>query len=343
MKKDSIFIDWKNLFGEKGLSDFDKELTEGFVTDEDGQVYTPLDMSKVKIDDNFSFYDFLKSNNLLMDEDSEKGNIKLNWDLSIESQMKGASPFQRKGYLCDNKNLYVPIPKKSEIEGLLFSIEKHNRFELRNIIAYYKPFHFHENWGIYIFSDKIQYLTNYISSRIKGDYPHLTRAQVFDIVYCQTYFHELYHHKIEMLATKLEFALRQPVYVAKFYKFYCGTSGLDYCLEEAFAEVHGTLQCAKHLKKTLGLKESDTIDLIRKYLLKDTAKGYRVAYDILALKKNKIEELESQFIELLISYSYEELFGNSPKEIVPALYELFTYKLDPKINFKNKVTFLRPS
>ena len=52
-------------------------------------------------------------------------------------------------------------------------------------------------------------------------------------------------------------------------------------------------------------------------------------------QSKRANELENQFIELLISYSYEELFGNSPKEIVPALYELFTYKLDPKINFKN--------
>jgi hypothetical protein len=113
-------------------------------------------------------------------------------------------------------------------------------------------------------------------------------------------------------------------------------------LEEAFANVYGAIRCASFLKEKYKVLESRSISIMQEYLLRNAGKGYRVAYDILSISKSEIEYFENHFIEILVSYSIEELNGNRPMDIDPALYELFTYKLDPRLNYKNRVTFLMP-
>jgi hypothetical protein len=150
----------------------------------------------------------------------------------------------------------------------------------------------------------------------------------------------MYHHKIEMFATKMEFVLRTPVFSDKFYKFYCGTFGLDYCLEEAFANVYGTLKCATWMKEHHGIPEKETIKLLREHVLYHAPKGYRVAYEILGNTKPYIEIMERNFLEMVSSFVFEEIHGSAPERIDAELYDLFTYRLDPKINVKNQVTFM---
>lgn len=344
MKNDFVFSEWKSLFGDEGLSEFDKDYEAQRIRDENGRRYQPVETFEMEMDGSFSFLEFVNSRELNFN-DYDLDNVKqsINWDLPIEKRMKEGSPYESEVRNCSNRKMNIEIPKESEIRRFLADIDISNRLDYNDFIAFYKPFHFNKKWGIYLYVDKIRDVARSKWEQIRRDHPNLSQDYIYDLVYHKTYFHEIYHHKIEMLATKLEFSFRAPIYGDKFYKFYCGTWGTDYCLEEAFANVDGARRCAELMKKKYGYKESFTIEIIREYLLRSADKGYRVAYEILNFGKQEIDRLESAFVEMLISYSYEELHGNRPVDIHAELYEMFTYKLDPKINFKNKVTFLRPS
>ncbi len=344
MKNEFIYEEWKNLFGDQGLSDFDRDYEIQKIRDEFGRRYRPLKMSEMGLSVNFSYYDFIQENEILrLNDFTQNIDYPYNRDLEIESQLEGASPYEGKMRNCTNSIQRFPIPKKGEVLNFLRRIDVYDRLEYSDMIAFYKPFHLNVNWGIYLFTDKINFIARIKCNEILSTHQDLSEGYVFDMVYYKTYFHEIYHHTIEMLATKLEFALRTPVYGDKFYKFYCGTWGTDYCLEEAFANVYGATRCAKFLKEKYNVPESRSIEIMREYLLKDSGKGYRVSFELLDPENRKrLDELESEFLEMMISFTYDELFGKTPMAISSEFYELFTYKLDPKINFKNRVTTLLP-
>lgn len=338
-----MYLEWKELFGDEGLSDFDRDYEQQRIRDENERRYRINNLLEFQMDGSFSFLEYVNSIEWLKYDDEIDFSINpINSNAPIENRMKGNSPYESINRNCSNWNKRFPIPKKSEIQEFLKKIDLDKRLDYNDFIVFYKPFHLNVNWGIYLYVDKIRNLAKRKWTDIKTHFPQLSEEYVYDLIYYKTYFHEIYHHKIEMLATKLEFSFRAPIYGNKFYKFYCGTWGTDYCLEEAFANVDGAKRCAELMEKKYGHKESFTIDIIQKYLLRNASKGYRVAYEILSLPKAEISRLENEFVEMLISYSYEEQYGNKPMNIHAELYEMFTYKLDPKINFKNKLTFLLP-
>lgn len=343
MEREFAYAQWKELFGDQGLSDFDKDFESQKIRDEFGGTYRPMNLSSFNLKDGFSFYDFIRERELNRRWDSSDSP---NWnkleEKPIESRYEGGSPYETTIRNCSNRNQRIEIPRQAELSHFLQRIDFSSRLDYNDFIAYYKPFHFHEKWGIYLFVDRIAEMARKKREQIRLQHPHLPEGYVYDMVYYKTYFHEIYHHKIEMLATKLEFALRAPVFGDKFYKFYFVTWGTDYCLEEAFANVYGARKCAAYLKKKYNISEARSISIMQEYLLQYASKGYRVAYEILSQSKSEIENMENQFIEMMVSFSLEELNGNRPIDIYPDLYELFTYKLDPRLNFKNRVTFLMP-
>jgi hypothetical protein len=343
MEREFAYSQWKHLFGDQGLSDFDKEFESQKIRDEFGGTYQPMRISNFKIKDGFSFYDFINERELYWrGYSSDSPNWNKLEEEPIESRYEGGSPYESTIRNCSNRNQRIELPRRAELSLFLQRIDSFGRLDYNDFIAYYKPFHFHENWGIYLFVDRITEMARKKWEQIRLQHPDLPEGYVYDMVYYKTYFHEIYHHKIEMLATKLEFAIRAPVFGDKVYKFYCGTWGTDYCLEEAFANVYGARRCASFLKGKYKVSEARSISIMQDYLLKNAGKGYRVAYEILSMSKSEIEYFENHFIEMLVSYSIEELNGNRPMDINPELYDLFTYKLDPRLNFKNRVTFLMP-
>jgi hypothetical protein len=298
-------------------------------------------MSQILVNDNFSFANFVFENDLIRFENRDYDR---NLDLHIEEELVEGSPYDHTGMKCTNRNAGIPIPKRDEISDFLVRISGKSiaarRFELHDTIACYKPFHFHNKWGLYFFMDKIVRLVAGKRAAIMSSNSSINSQQVYDMLFRKTFFHEMYHHKIEMFATKMEFVLRTPVFSDKFYKFYCGTFGLDYCLEEAFANVYGTLKCALWMKEHHGIPEKETIKLLREHVLYNAPKGYRVAYEILGNTKPNIEIMERNFLEMVSSFVFEEIHGSAPERIDAELYDLFTYRLDPKVNAKNQVTFM---
>jgi hypothetical protein len=238
---------------------------------------------------------------------------------------------------------------KNDITGLLRDIErnanpKRLNYDMPNFLAYYRPFHYYPNtWGIYLDIDKLiqQGRRVYDYNQQNNCVPNLTLIDSILISFFKTYFHEIYHHKFEMMATKIEIVNRKPFFVEGFNYYYCNTYLTDLCLEEAFANVYGLEKSIKYLKDKCGFRytENELKNLIRNALLKNASPGYRVAFE---LTNNFVDKKmsEDRFIELIYKFSYNRIYGNVPNFLNPDIWDLFTYKLDPLVNIKNDVTFV---
>lgn len=242
---------------------------------------------------------------------------------------------------------------KDKLENYIIDLESetgnNNRLDKLNFIAFYRPFHFWPtSWGIYMDTQKLisQARRIFYYNQQNNVLTNLTFGEALKMSFFKTYYHELYHHKFEMLGTKMEMVLREPVYKEGFHKFYCETFDTDYCLEEAFANVYGLNKSIAYLRNKLGfIYDPERMKkLIRESLLRPARNGYRVAYEITSLNDPQFEEVfENKFIEILFDYTYQKLFGTPPTAVNYSAWEMFTYKLDPLVNTKNTVTFIIPS
>lgn len=281
---------WKEQFGTQGPSLFDREYETEKIVMLRGRSYSMKHIQLNQRGDSFSFYQFIYP-------DKPVERFFLDEPPNILEEEVDLPPYETEVNICTNKNLKFPIPKKKEIFELLSKYGLSYTLELESLLGLYKPFHFNKKWGIYMFSDNLVKKASWISLRTSNR--DFTQQEIYDIVFWQTYFHEVYHHKIEMYATRLEFAFRKPIYKEIFHKFYCGSKGLDYCLEEAFAETYGALKCADHLAKHSNHKRRKILDFIKSEVLINRPPGYRVASQILQLNTESIKQMEYEFLEIL--------------------------------------------
>ena len=95
MKNEFVFSQWKSLFGDEGLSDFDKDYETQRICDENGRRYRPAEMSGIEMNGSFSFLEFVNSREWNFN-DYDLDNVKqaINWDLPIEKRMKEGSPYE---------------------------------------------------------------------------------------------------------------------------------------------------------------------------------------------------------------------------------------------------------
>jgi hypothetical protein len=235
-----------------------------------------------------------------------------------------------------------------EIEQLLFEIDRNQGFRFivnLNYLAFYRPYHYYPTtWGIYLDIDKLfQQGQRVFDYNVQNNcVPNLTAFDAFLIAFFKTYFHEIYHHKFEAMATKIELINRKPFYKDGFNYYYCNTFRSDFCLEEAFANVHGLEKSIDFLKENAGFSYApkDLKKLIRKSLLEFASPGYRKAFEITDLPLIERKLTENKFIELIYKFSYFRINGVMPGELTADMWDLFTYKLDPLINTNNDVTFI---
>ena len=117
------------------------------------------------------------------------------------------------------------------------------------IAAFYKPFHFYDDWGIYIKEASVFRLKRVFARDIERwlySFCHWTRPQqrqLTDIVNdlslrlaaLRYYAHEVFHHKVEAFATRCEAVRESPVYILGFHYTHRNTDGY---WEEPLAECH---------------------------------------------------------------------------------------------------------
>jgi predicted RNA binding protein YcfA (HicA-like mRNA interferase family) len=106
------------------------------------------------------------------------------------------------------------IPRHPEIEDIFpnfdlnFGEKVGDKKVPADLLAFYLPFHlFPDDWGIYILASGVRYLARIIRLQSK-----LEEADALLVSRLFLYYHELYHHKVEMFVTRLEVPQRQPIY-----------------------------------------------------------------------------------------------------------------------------------
>lgn len=113
-------------------------------------------------------------------------------------------------------------------------------------IGFYIPFHYlPTSWGIYLIVEELDKLTSFIHQQA----PLATRDQSRKAAMLFVYYHEAYHHKIEMLGTRIELLSRKACYKTDVESLYREGQQSDKCIEETAANVHG-LSKARHLLAT---------------------------------------------------------------------------------------------
>ena len=277
--------------------------------------------------------------------DFEQDNIKE--DYSEIHSFFDASPYENCATYLQNLLQETKVKLKDFIVELESNNFTSDRLEKPNYIGFYRPFHFWpRSWGIYLNKRMInrEGAEIFAYNNRRNVVPGLTFQDARRLSFFHTYFHEMYHHKFELLGTKFEMSLRKPVYTECFHKFYCETLDTDYCLEEAFANVFGLNKAIKYMydKQFLNYPKSEIKQLLREAILYNAPRGYRVAYEITGLDDQDAEKyFENQFLEILLDFCHRTLFNNqAPVAVDPMTWDIFTYRLDPLINSNNTVTFV---
>ena len=183
-------------------------------------------------------------------------------------------------------------------------------------VACYLPFHYFEDgiWGVYIFDEEfVALLTHLIGAT--GD--AIPRKEIGRIVLRFCFYHEVFHHKTEAFATRLEVTHRKPLYRTGFDRLYRRTRGTDDHLEEALACAHSLrrLDDTEELRKLPDLREA-----LLAYL-ENLGPGYRRVREFLTNKA--FTEGQARFAE----DNQAECLGSPPVD--PRVWLATSHLFDP--------------
>lgn len=226
-----------------------------------------------------------------------------------------------------------------------FYDENKNYQDKNSIVAFYKPFHYAKReGGIYFITDKIINWVRRVYDLAKSDpikYGNYSIDQLYLIFKVHIFYHEMYHHKIEAFATKIELLYRDNFYKKGFHCFYCNTYGTDYCLEEAFANVHGYYKTLDYFKNISGFDKNTIINILRDLIFRNQMPGYRLAYELTSKKESDAIKFENFYFEIIWKYAYNFNYGVDLPRVTESFWDLFTYNTDPLINTVNDVTYVK--
>jgi hypothetical protein len=116
-------------------------------------------------------------------------------------------------------------------------------------LAFYLPFHYYHPdwWGVYLLYEGVLWLAAEIMRRPNNE---VWRRQTFEAARLFLYYHEVFHHKTECFATRLELTHRKAFYKGGFAQYYGQTLGTADCLEEGLANATGLTETSKKTKKS---------------------------------------------------------------------------------------------
>ncbi len=235
----------------------------------------------------------------------------------------------------------------SEIEN--FSVPYETKWEKDYLLGFYRPFHFYEDWGIFIKATgqarKTRNLKRIIDANMSNQYgnPNLDACYIISKTF--TFYHEFYHHKIESLAIKFELTTRQPYYTSGFHCLYCNTFNTDRCLEEAFAHTYAYFETCDNLHpylNRLGVSARQLRHILKKLIIKNSPPGYNLAEKIIsANNREDAKKFEFYFFEAVLKYSHKLNTGNDLDPLSDEVYwKNFKHATHPILFTENEVTYV---
>jgi hypothetical protein len=296
----------------------------------------PFDPTVQKINKNQSIHDIIKEIALSRKHSSNKHGIS---DEPI--------------HICGDSSFCAPL--KREIEKKIIDLKQsadqinqanESKWERYNFVAFYKPMHFYSNsWGIYLDCDELADYANYVLNGVNNNPQRfgqrITLDDAINIVSVFTFFHEMYHHKIEAFSLKLELLYRLPFYSTAFHCLYCKTYGTDMCLEEGFANASSYYQTIDHFGQFYNQFDKNLLRKILRYLMiQNSPPGYNLAYSFVAGNKSDFILLENMFFEILLQDGIKSNTGSFLDDINANSWNLATHITHPYINKENEVTYI---
>ena len=260
---------------------------------------------------------------------------------------------------CDDTCTPLDLNMSNYIDNVIseinnFSENYESKWERDNyLLGFYRPFHFYEDWGIFIKATGQARITMLLKSAIDSDntnqYGDLLSKPGIDSCYLIsktfTFFHEFYHHKIESLAVKFELTTRQPYYTKGFHCLYCNTFNTDRCLEEAFAHTYAYFETCENLHPYLsqmGINAKQLRHILKKLIIRNSPPGYSLAEKIIsANKREEAKKFEYYFFEAVLRYSHKLNTGNDLDPINDEIYwKGFKHATHPILFTENEVTYV---
>jgi hypothetical protein len=216
------------------------------------------------------------------------------------------------------------------------------------ILGFYRPFHFFEDWGIFIKATGQARRTISLKRSIENDQNQFGNPSIeacYLISKTFTFFHEFYHHKIESLAIKFELITRQAYYTKGFHCLYCNTLNTDRCLEEAFAHTYAYFETYDNLRPYLsqmGMTGKQLRQVLKKLIIRESPPGYNLAEKIISANNKELaKKYEYYFFEALLKFSFRLNNGFEITSINDeSAWKNFKHATHPILFTENDVTYL---
>lgn len=262
--------------------------------------------------------------NALFDDDPYPGidcDIERNWDIEGDSEAidlhgKDAVFKKEKG----------EIRWQDDIKG-----------DLRETtIAYYRSFHSAgAAFGIYYKRKGLKLKARCIYKFCMSRGYQLSMEQIFIIAKMITQFHEIYHHKIEAFASRLEVITRLPIYVHGFSSWYQRTRNTANCFEETFANYYAYCKTKIALQKFV---PADALHNIMVYWFSQQPLPYRNALRLINQSDEMVRNSENQFCEIILKQFFpnDARYGKQSSRV----WSMFTHGKQPYITTKSPVYYL---
>ena len=203
-------------------------------------------------------------------------------------------------------------------------------------IAYYRSFHTAGSaFGIYYMRNGLRLKTRLIYDFCISRNYQLDVSQVYVIAKTMTQFHEIYHHKIEAIASRIEVATRKPIYRNGFSRWYIQTRNLPDCYEETFANCYTYFKTKKELKRFLN---PNALHNIMIFWFRRQPPPYRRALNLIRLGEDEYRNKESLFFEIILKKLNpgDTNFGNGNSNV----WSLFSHGTQPYINVNSNVYYI---
>lgn len=166
--------------------------------------------------------------------------------------------------------------------------------------AFYLPFHYFgkELWGIYVKRSGVENYSQALREYALRDGHKLDELLSAKIAMEFLYFHELWHHKVECFALRLEVTHRRALFIAAFEDYYRYSHDKGWP-EEALANAYAFREVMDRIK--LPRHEKNVVERALRNLMADMPPGYRDANRYLTSEQwtqgtNSFAETHNRFI-----------------------------------------------
>ena len=192
-------------------------------------------------------------------------------------------------------------------------------------LAFYLPYHYFPAnvWGVYLLAEGILWLTSYI---LKETDFKITARQARKGAELFLYYHEAFHHKVEVFSTRMEITHRIPCFKKGFEQLYQRTLRSGKCREEGLANA-SALDGVK-----LRFNNDLLINALKKYI-KDCPPSYKTGIRMV----DKFADWRNIFAERCQRECFPSLPGKSPD-----LWLNTPNMFNGTTNIKSRVNYIIP-